>query len=64
VRIDDDVFPLAALGCGALITCLAVFAPEGNGRTAAIALGTNSITMAGTAYGLRAKYRHYEDEQD
>ncbi|MBE9193891.1 hypothetical protein IQ218_00990 [Synechocystis salina LEGE 06099] len=64
MKIDDDLFPLVTLGAGFLLGAIAIFISEKQSRAEAIAMATNFITMAGTAYGLRAKYRHYDDEQD
>jgi hypothetical protein len=61
VNIDDDWFPIVALGMGTLVGVGAIFAPTPGERVEAIAFATNLITMAGTAYGLRAKYGRGED---
>jgi hypothetical protein len=61
MNIDDDWFPLAALGAGTVVGALAIFAPSETERIEAIAFATNLITMAGTAFGLRAKYGRGED---
>jgi hypothetical protein len=61
VNIDDDWFPIIALGLGFLVGVGAIFAPTPGERVEAIAFATNLITMAGTAYGLRAKYGRGDD---
>jgi hypothetical protein len=61
MTLDDDWFPVIALGLGVLVGCLAIFVPSDIERIEAIAFATNLITMAGTAYGLRAKYGRGED---
>jgi hypothetical protein len=61
MSIDDDWFPLVALGLGFLVGAGAIFAPTPGERVEAIAFATNLITMAGTAFGLRAKYGRGED---
>jgi hypothetical protein len=61
MSIDDDWFPIIALGLGFLVGVGAIFAPSPEARTEIIAFATNLITMAGTAYGLRAKYGRGED---
>jgi hypothetical protein len=61
MSIDDDWFPLAALVGGFLMGAGAIFVPSEIARTEAIAFATSLITMAGTAYGLRAKYGRGDD---
>lgn len=60
--IDDDVFPLSALGLGALIVMVACFAPSGEGRTAAIALGSNLTGIGGASYQIKVKYGGRDDD--
>jgi len=62
VKIDDDWFPIIALALGFLLGCGAIFVASDKGQTEAIAMATNLITMAGTAYGLRAKYSREEND--
>jgi hypothetical protein len=62
VKIDDDWFPIVSLIMGVLVGSGAIFIPTETERIEAIAFATNLITMAGTAYGLRAKYGRVDDD--
>jgi hypothetical protein len=62
--LDQDWFPFAALSGGVFMGALAIFIPTEVSRAEAIAFATSLLTMAGTAYGLRAKYSRYDDEPD
>lgn len=60
MRLDDDLFPLFTVSLGALVVFVALFSPEGEGKTAAIALGSNLAGIGGGAY--QAKLKYGEDE--
>jgi hypothetical protein len=62
MKIDGDWFPIVALVLGVFVGALAIFIPTDVERIEAIAFATNLITMAGTAFGLRAKYGHYDED--
>lgn len=62
MKIDSDWFPIVALIGGIFLGSVAIFAGGQDGRGELVALATNLITMAGTAFGFRLKYsRDYED---
>lgn len=59
--LDDDFFPVYSITLGVLVVVTAVFAPEGEGKTAAIALGSNLTGGGLVAYQAKLKYRGDDD---
>lgn len=61
--LDDDFFPVFATSLGVFVVAIAVWSPDGQGKTAAIALGSNLTGGGLVAYQHKLKYRG-DDEHD
>lgn len=59
--MKEEYFPSLVIMLGCVIVLGAGFIPDKEKATAAINVGTNLVTMGGTAYQVRMRYRREDD---
>jgi hypothetical protein len=59
--MKEEHFPFVVIFLGCVVVVAGGFIPDKERSAAATTVGTNLVTMGGTAYQVRIRYRKEED---
>lgn len=61
--MKEEHFPFTAIVLGCMVVIAGGFIPDESRSQAAIAVGTNLVTMGGTAYQVRIRYGQRKEDE-